>query len=241
MAPDCALRYTTLLLIEGVNIVQHDLSHLLDANRTWAETQIDKDPEFFKRLENQQSPEYFWIGCSDSRVPANTIVNLQPGEVFVHRNVANQVFHGDLNGQSATQFAVEILKVKHIIVCGHYGCSGVRMAMRGDRVGLADAWVRPIHQLARRHDLASGEPAREQSSFDLLCELNVIEQVKHLCESTLIEDAWERGQALTVHGWLYSLKDGLVRNLQVSISSRTEIDAFYSAAVASAKNRYSAA
>ena len=118
-----------------------NLSHLLDANLVWASAQVEKDPDFFKRLENQQSPEYFWIGCSDSRVPANTIVNLQPGEVFVHRNVANQVFHGDLNGQSATQFAVEILKVKHIIVCGHYGCSGVRMAMRGDRVGLADAWV----------------------------------------------------------------------------------------------------
>jgi len=219
--------------------VSKDLSHLLDANRTWASAQVDKDPDFFKRLENQQSPEYFWIGCSDSRVPANTIVNLQPGEVFVHRNVANQVFHGDLNGQSATQFAVEILKVKHIIVCGHYGCSGVRMAMRGDRVGLADAWVRPIHQLARRHDLITSEPDKEQRCLDQLCELNVIEQVKHLCESTLIEDAWERGQSLTVHGWLYSLKDGLVRNLQISISNRHEIDQIYTSAVAALKKRYS--
>ncbi|WP_334119181.1 carbonate dehydratase [Limnobacter sp.] len=216
-----------------------DLSHLLDANRTWASAQVDKDPDFFKRLENQQSPEYFWIGCSDSRVPANTIVNLQPGEVFVHRNVANQVFHGDLNGQSATQFAVEILKVKHIIVCGHYGCSGVRMAMRGDRVGLADAWVRPIHQLARRHSLLTSDADKEQKCLDQLCELNVIEQVKHLCESTLIEDAWERGQSLTVHGWLYSLKDGLVRNLQISISNRHEIDQIYTSAVAALKKRYS--
>lgn len=215
-----------------------DLTHLLTANRSWAQAQIDKDPDFFKRLENQQSPEYFWIGCSDSRVPANTIVNLQPGEVFVHRNVANQVFHGDLNGQSATQFAVEILKVKHIIVCGHYGCSGVRMAMRGDRVGLADAWVRPIHQLARRHNLLTCDHEKEQQSLDQLCELNVIEQVKHLCESTLIEDAWERGQDLTVHGWLYSLKDGLVRNLQISISKREDIDQIYTSAVAALKKRY---
>ncbi|BET27519.1 carbonic anhydrase [Limnobacter thiooxidans] len=216
-----------------------DLSHLLDANRTWASAQIDKDPEFFKRLENQQSPEYFWIGCSDSRVPANTIVNLQPGEVFVHRNVANQVFHGDLNGQSATQFAVEILKVKHIIVCGHYGCSGVRMAMRGDRMGLADAWVRPIHQLARRHNLLSNDSPQEQQYLNQLCELNVIEQVKHLCESTIIEDAWERGQNLTVHGWVYSLKDGLVRNLQISISSRTDMDQIYTNSVSALKKRYS--
>ncbi|HEX4856500.1 MAG TPA: carbonate dehydratase [Limnobacter sp.] len=217
----------------------NDLSHLLDANRTWASAQVDRDPDFFKRLENQQSPEYFWIGCSDSRVPANTIVNLQPGEVFVHRNVANQVFHGDLNGQSATQFAVEILKVKHIIVCGHYGCSGVRMAMRGDRVGLADAWVRPIHQLARRHNLVTSDTGLEQQRLDQLCELNVIEQVKHLCESTLIEDAWERGQDLTVHGWVYSLKDGLVRNLQMSVSSRAETDQIHAKAVALLKKRYS--
>lgn len=216
-----------------------DLSHLLDANRTWAAAQVDKDPEFFKRLENQQSPEYFWIGCSDSRVPANTIVNLQPGEVFVHRNVANQVFHGDLNGQSATQFAVEFLRVKHIIVCGHYGCSGVRMAMRGDRVGLADAWVRPIHQLARRHGLVTTDENLQQACHDQLCELNVIEQVKHLCESTLIEDAWERGQDLTVHGWLYSLKDGIVRNLQISISGPKDIDKIYTNAVAALKKRYS--
>lgn len=215
----------------------HTLKHLLEANREWAQAQVDKDPEFFKRLESQQTPEYFWIGCSDSRVPANTIVNLQPGEVFVHRNVANQVFHGDLNAQSATQFAVEILKVKHIIVCGHYGCSGVRMAMRGDRVGLADAWVRPIHQIARHHGLNSchPHPTEDQSKFDLLCELNVVEQVKHLCESTLIEDAWDRGQELTVHGWIYSLKDGLVRNLNMSITNSAEIDSTHTQAIAKLK------
>ena len=219
--------------------MSNTLSHLLQANKEWASAQVDRDPDFFKRLENQQSPEYYWIGCSDSRVPANTIVNLQPGEVFVHRNVANQVFHGDLNGQSATQFAVEILKVKHIIVCGHYGCSGVRMAMRGDRVGLADAWVRPIHQMARHHGLTCCEQHQEQGNFDHLCELNVIEQVKRLCESTLIEDAWDRGQDLTVHGWIYSLKDGLVRNLSMSISAGSSIDSIYANAMIELKNRYS--
>jgi carbonic anhydrase len=214
------------------------LQHLISANRTWAEAQLNKDPDFFKRLESQQSPEFFWIGCSDSRVPANIIVDLQPGEVFVHRNVANQVFHGDLNGQSATQFAVEILKVKHIIVCGHYGCSGVRMAMRGDRVGLADAWVRPIHQIARRHGLLLEGAGSEATCLDMLCELNVIEQVKHLCESTLIEDAWDRGQNLTVHAWLYSLKNGLITNLDMSVSDVREIDSLYSEAVDAVKARY---
>lgn len=214
------------------------LQHLLEANTAWASAQLERDPEFFKRLENQQSPEYFWIGCSDSRVPANTIVDLPPGEVFVHRNVANQVFHGDLNGQSATQFAVEVLQVKHIIVCGHYGCSGVRMAMRGDRLGLADAWVRPIHQLARRHSLTGFPSSGDQAYQDQLCELNVIEQVKHLCESTMIEDAWLRGQDLTVHSWLYSLKDGLIRNLGLTVNAPNQIDQEYAKAVKAVKLRY---
>ncbi|MDH4396519.1 MAG: carbonic anhydrase [Limnobacter sp.] len=214
------------------------LQHLLEANTAWASAQLERDPEFFKRLENQQSPEYFWIGCSDSRVPANTIVDLPPGEVFVHRNVANQVFHGDLNGQSATQFAVEVLQVKHIIVCGHYGCSGVRMALRGDRLGLADAWVRPIHQLARRHSLTGFPSTGDQAYQDQLCELNVIEQVKHLCESTLIEDAWLRGQDLTVHSWIYSLKDGLIRNLGLNVNAPNQIDQEYSNAVKAVKLRH---
>ncbi|WP_370569120.1 carbonic anhydrase [Limnobacter humi] len=216
-----------------------DLNHLLASNAEWATAQVDRDPDFFKRLQDQQFPEYYWIGCSDSRVPANTIVNLQPGEVFVHRNVANQVFHGDLNGQSATQFAVEVLQVKHIIICGHYGCSGVRMALRGDRIGLADAWIRPIHQIARHHGLTTNTPADEQRRFDQLCELNVIEQVKRMCESTLIEDAWERGQDLTVHGWVYSLKDGLVRNLHISIDSSTSIDQAHANSLEALKKRYS--
>lgn len=202
----------------------HSLDHLLAANKVWAANQLGEDPDFFKRLENQQSPDYFWIGCSDSRVPANTIVNLPPGEVFVHRNVANQVFHGDLNCQAATQFAVEILKVKHIIVCGHYGCAGVRVALRGDRLGLAAAWVRPIHQLAKHHGLISNNSISESDKVSLLCELNVIEQVKRLSESTLIEDAWDQGQELTVHGWLYSLKNGLITNLGSSIASRADLE-----------------
>ncbi len=218
--------------------MNNPLQHLLEANKEWASAQLDRDPGFFKRLENQQSPEYFWIGCSDSRVPANTIVDLPPGEVFVHRNVANQVFHGDLNGQSATQFAVEVLQVKHIIVCGHYGCSGVRMALRGDRLGLADAWVRPIHQLARRHSLTGFPSVGDQALQDQLCELNVIEQVKHLCESTLIEDAWLRGQELTVHSWIYSLKDGLIRNLGLNINAPEQIDQEYAIAVKALKQRY---
>lgn len=219
--------------------MSNPLQHLLEANKEWASSQLDRDPEFFKRLENQQSPEYFWIGCSDSRVPANTIVDLPPGEVFVHRNVANQVFHGDLNGQSATQFAVEVLQVKHIIVCGHYGCSGVRMALRGDRMGLADAWVRPIHQLARRHELTGFPSALDQAQQDQLCELNVIEQVKHLCESTLIEDAWLRGQNLTVHSWIYSLKDGLIRNLGLNVNAPEQIDQAHARAVQAVMTRYS--
>ncbi len=218
--------------------MSNNLQHLLDANKTWATAQLDKDPEFFKRLENQQSPEFFWIGCSDSRVPANTIINLDPGEVFVHRNVANQVFHGDLNGQSATQFAVEVLKVKHIMIVGHYGCAGVKMAMKGQRLGLSDAWIRPIHQIAKRYGLLEQPSIQEDICLDQLCELNVIEQVKHLCESTLIEDAWDRGQALTVHGWIYSLKNGLVRNLNTSISSTQAIESSCQHAVLDLKARY---
>lgn len=210
--------------------MSHSLDHLLAANKVWAAEQLQEDPAFFKRLENQQAPEFYWIGCSDSRVPANTIVNLPPGEVFVHRNVANQFFHGDLNGQSATQFAVEVLKVKHVLVVGHYGCAGVRVALRGDRMGLAGAWVRPIHQVARRHNLDSLEVA-DDVKVNMLCELNVIEQVRRLGESTLIEDAWDRGQDIRVHGWIYDLKDGLIRNLDVTLIERGDVEPKVTAAI----------
>lgn len=215
------------------------LQHLLDANKVWATAQLKRDPEFFSRLENQQTPEFFWIGCSDSRVPANTIVNLDPGEVFVHRNVANQVFHGDLNAQSATQYAVEVLKVKHIMIVGHYGCGGVRAAMHGERLGLADAWIRPIHQLAKHHGILNRlTPDTESRCMDELCELNVIEQVRRLCESTLVEDAWDRGQSLTVHGWIYSLKDGLVRNMQATTWAESDIEIVHAKAIEALKARY---
>lgn len=220
--------------------MSQSLDHLLAANQVWAAKQLGEDPDFFKRLENQQFPDYFWIGCSDSRVPANTIVNLPPGEVFVHRNVANQVFHGDMNGQAATQFAVEVLKVKHIIVCGHYGCSGVRVALRGDRLGLAAAWVRPIHQVARKHGLIESGHLSENEKVSMLCELNVIEQVRRLCESTLIEDAWDGERSLTVHGWLYSLKDGLIRNLEVSVSGDDDLEQIIAHATNSVFERYKA-
>ena len=194
------------------------LNHLLQENRVWASAQVERDPDFFKRLQDQQSPEYFWIGCSDSRVPANTIVNLQPGEVFVHRNVANQVFHGDLNAQSATQFAVEVLKVKHIIVCGHYGCSGVNTALERRRVGLADNWLRHVQDVHNKHaDCLPAEMTRRERT-DRLCELNVIEQVVNVCQTTIVQDAWDRGQEVTVHSWVYSLEDGLVRNLGLAVS-----------------------
>jgi carbonic anhydrase len=208
------------------------LDHLLTKNRAWAEAIRARDPEFFPRLSRQQSPEYLWIGCSDSRVPANEIVNLLPGEMFVHRNIANVVVHTDLNCLSVIQFAVDVLKVKHIIVCGHYGCSGVRAALRCDRIGLADNWLRHVQDVAEKHSACvhavQGDPLRT----DLLCELNVIEQVCNVCHTSIVRDAWERGQALSVHGWIYGLKDGLIRNLGVTSSSAKDVEPRYRAALA---------
>ncbi len=208
------------------------LDHLLTQNRAWAEAIRARDPEFFPRLSRQQSPEYLWIGCSDSRVPANEIVNLLPGEMFVHRNIANVVVHTDLNCLSVIQFAVDVLKVKHIIVCGHYGCSGVRAALRCDRIGLADNWLRHVQDVAEKHaacvHAVQGDPLRT----DLLCELNVIEQVCNVCQTSIVRDAWERGQALSVHGWIYGLKDGLIRNLGVTSSSPRDVEPRYRAALA---------
>jgi carbonic anhydrase len=208
------------------------IDHLLEQNRAWADSIRSRDPEFFLKLSRQQSPEYLWIGCSDSRVPANEIVNLLPGELFVHRNVANVVVHTDLNCLSVIQFAVDVLKVKHIIVCGHYGCSGVRAAYRCDRIGLADNWLHHVKDVAEKHrgclHAADGDDARA----NLLCELNVIEQVGNVCQTTIVRDAWERGQPLTVHGWIYGLKDGLIRDLGLSISSPAEVDAKVRSALA---------
>ena len=191
---------------------------LLDNNRDWARGVLAEDPEFFSRLAAQQSPQYLWIGCSDSRVPANQITGLAPGEVFVHRNIANVVVHTDLNCLSVIQFAVDILKVQHIILCGHYGCSGVHAAMTKHRVGLSDNWLRHVQDVAAKHAGEMRSIGAEDARHRRLCELNVVEQVENICQCTAVVEAWERGQPLEVHGWIYDLKDGLLRDLKVSRS-----------------------
>jgi carbonic anhydrase len=207
------------------------LSKLFDSNRAWAERIRRQDPDFFVELSQQQSPEYLWIGCSDSRVPANQIVGLLPGELFVHRNVANLVVHTDLNCLSVMQFAVDVLKVRHIIVCGHYGCSGVRAALRRDRLGLSDNWLRHVEDVRRKHERRLAKLGDDSAVSDRLCELNVVEQVANVCETTIARDAWERGQELTVHGWIYGLQDGLLRDLNVTVSEAGESTASYRAAL----------
>ena len=203
------------------------LDQLFANNREWAEAMIAKDANFFKRLVSQQAPEYLWIGCSDSRVPANDIVNLLPGELFVHRNVANVVVHTDLNCLSVIQFAIDLLKVKHILVVGHYGCSGVHAALTDKRVGLADNWLRHVKDVHQKHERYLGEVIPSPKRQDRLCELNVIEQVVNVCETTIVQDAWARGQGLTVHGWTYRLETGLVNDLGMSISSTEEMNVRY--------------
>lgn len=199
------------------------LSHLFERNRAWADAIRARDAEFFPRLSRQQSPGYLWIGCSDSRVPANEIVDLLPGELFVHRNIANVVVHSDLNCLSVMQFAIDVLQVKHVIVCGHYGCSGVRAALRRDRIGLADNWLRHVQDVAERHRACVGAVRGERRRIDFLCELNVVEQVANVCRTTIVRDAWDRGQPLAVHGWIYGLKDGLLRDLGFSVSSAADL------------------
>jgi carbonic anhydrase len=198
------------------------LQHLFDNNRTWAERMEREQPGFFSRLANQQSPKYLWIGCSDSRVPANQITGLDPGEVFVHRNVANVVVHSDLNALSVIQYAVDFLKVEHILVVGHYGCGGVLATLRGARVGLADNWLRHVYDVKMRHRRRIDHlPVLEQE--DVLCEMNVIEQVGNVALTNVIQDAWSRGQKVSVHGWCYGLRDGLAKDLGVSMSNPGEV------------------
>ena len=192
---------------------------LLENNRVWADGIRAKEPDFFKKLAEQQSPEYLWIGCSDSRVPANELLGLLPGELFVHRNIANVVVHSDLNCLSVLQFAIDVLRVKHIIVCGHYGCSGVHAALTRRRIGLADNWLRHVQDVHQKHERYLGEVLPIKDRLDRLCELNVIEQVANLCQTTIVQDAWDRGQTLTVHGWVYGLQDGLLSELGLSIHS----------------------
>lgn len=199
------------------------LSPLLAQNRQWSDARRAEDPEFFSRLVAQQAPEYLWIGCADSRVPANEIVDLQPGELFVHRNVANLVVHTDLNCLSVLQYAVEVIKVKHIMVVGHYGCGGVRAALLNLKLGLINNWLRHIQDVMQKHDPHLATVIEESDRVDRLCELNVIEQAVNVCQTTVVEQAWERGQELTVHGWIYRLSDGLVRDLGYNVNSTEDI------------------
>jgi carbonic anhydrase len=210
----------------------HHLTLLFEKNQQWVDSVRTSDPDFFTRLANQQSPEYLWIGCSDSRVPANQITGLAPGEVFVHRNIANVVVHTDLNALSVIQFAIDQLKVKHIIVVGHYGCGGVRAALENIRVGLADNWIRHVKDVHDKHGSYLGRVMNTQQRLDHLCELNVIEQVVNVCQTTSVQDAWSRGQTVTVHGWVYDLKDGLVRDMGISIANLDELEHRYRAVLA---------
>ncbi|MGH8114220.1 MAG: carbonate dehydratase [Rhodanobacteraceae bacterium] len=199
---------------------------LLENNRHWSETISAQDPAFFERLSRQQAPKYLWIGCSDSRVPANQIIDMEPGEVFVHRNVSNLVLHSDLNCLSVMQFAVDVLKVEHIMVVGHYGCGGVKAVLEGRRLGLIDNWLRPIGDIMERH-LADIEGAVPAQRHDRLCELNVIEQVANACHTTIVRDAWDRGQDLTVHGWCYGLSDGRIHDLGIDVARFDALDGGY--------------
>ena len=194
------------------------LAELFEQNRAWAAAMVADDPDFFTGLAERQTPEYLWIGCSDSRVPANQIVGLAPGDVFVHRNVANVVVHTDLNCLSVLQYAVDVLRVRHVIVCGHLGCGGVVAALEGTRHGLIDNWLRHVVDVGEKH-ADELERLRPDERVDRLCELNVVEQVSNVCQTTIVEDAWARGQQLTVHGLVYGLQDGLLRDLGVSASA----------------------
>jgi carbonic anhydrase len=208
------------------------LKHLFLNNQSWAERISAQDPEFFLKLSRQQSPEYLWIGCSDSRVPANQIVGLLPGEIFVHRNVANVVVHTDLNCLSVLQYAVDVLKVKHVMVVGHYGCGGVVSALRNDRLGLIDNWLRHVQDVRLKHLPMLESIASHAQQADRLCELNVIEQSVNVCQTTVVQEAWARGQGVTVHGWIYSLADGRLRDLKTCIAGQDELVPVYSEALA---------
>ena len=208
------------------------IDDLLASNREWAERVCREDPDFFARLAGQQAPEYLWIGCSDSRVPANQIVGMAPGEVFVHRNIANVVVHTDLNCLSVIQFAVDVLRVRHILVVGHYGCGGVHAALTHRRLGLADNWIRHVADVAEKHSACLDSAGDAQARHDRLCELNVLQQVVNVCQTTILRDAWSRGQEVTVHGWVYRLEDGLVRDLGLHVDATEALSDRYERALA---------
>jgi carbonic anhydrase len=200
------------------------LKQLFDNNRKWALNRVENDPEFFNRLVHQQSPEYLWIGCSDSRVPANEIVGLLPGELFVHRNVANLVVENDLNCLSAIQFAVDVLKVKHIIVCGHYGCGGVKAVLDNIKLGLTDDWLQNLKMIKDKYLIEINSEKNQNIQFNKFCELNVVEQVFNVCNSESVNSAWKRNQSLSIHGWIYDIKDGLLQDLNVYISNENDLE-----------------
>jgi carbonic anhydrase len=207
------------------------LPELFQSNRAWARARTDADPQFFQRLVAQQAPRYLWVGCADSRVPANEVVGMLPGELFVHRNVANVVVHTDLNCLSVVQYAVDVLKVEHIMVVGHYGCGGVQAAWFGKPLGLIDNWLRHVQDVAGRHEAFLATAPSDAWRTDRLCELNAVEQAVNLCRATVVQDAWQRGQRLTVHGWVYGLHDGLLRDLSFAPAAAGEVAAHYAAAI----------
>jgi len=209
------------------------LEDIFERNQRWAEAIKAEDQDFFARLSAQQAPEYLWIGCADSRVPANQIVDLMPGELFVHRNVANVVVHTDFNCLSVLQFAIDVLKVKHVMVVGHYGCGGVRAALRDDALGLINNWLRHVQEVRDKYRNVLDRLDTETDKVNRLCELNVVEQVHHVCQTTIVQDAWERGQSLSVHGWIYDVSDGLLRDLDMCVTSQKEWDERYSRDLAS--------
>lgn len=209
------------------------LGNIFKNNREWSNSVRAQDPKFFEKLIHQQKPEYLWIGCSDSRVPANQIVNLLPGELFVHRNVANVVVYTDLNCLSVIQYAVDILEIKHIIVCGHYGCGGVEAAFKNERHGLVDNWLMHIRDIHEKHKNLIDKVTNKKNQMNFLCELNVIEQSINVCQTTVVQDAWERGKNLTVHGWIYGLHDGLLNDLGICVSDNNEVNSAHSIAVTS--------
>ena len=212
--------------------MSRNLAELFDNNRRWAASRVADDPQFFQRLIEQQLPAYLWIGCSDSRVPANEIVGLLPGELFVHRNVANVVVHTDLNCLSVLQYAVDVLRVRHVIVCGHYGCGGVRAAYERGQFGLIDNWLRHVQDVRNKFAHVLDETPDTNDSLDRLCELNVLEQAENVCETTIVQDAWARGQDLTVHALIYRLTNGLLRDLRLSVSASAAVAPAYASALA---------
>ncbi len=213
------------------------LRHLIANNRTWAAGIKQQESDFFEKLSRQQNPAHLWIGCADSRVPANEIVGLLPGELFVHRNVANIVVHSDLNCLSVMQFAIDVLKVRHVMVVGHYGCSGVRAALSGERLGLVDNWLRHLQDVRQKHNACLATIPDANRRVDKLCELNVVEQVANVCDTTIVRDAWARGQELMIHGWVYGLQDGLVRDLGVNVCNVNDVEAAYRNSVARLHSR----